>query len=64
MKLIKECYILTLQQLKYDIEVANRGSINEAAKRLFISQPSLSNAIKELEEDMQITIFERSNKWK
>ncbi|MBB3110096.1 DNA-binding transcriptional LysR family regulator [Paenibacillus phyllosphaerae] len=53
---------MTLQQLKYIIEVANRGSINEAAKRLFISQPSLSNAIRELEEEMQITIFERSNK--
>jgi len=53
---------LTLQQLKYVIEVANRGSINEAAKRLFISQPSLSNAIKDLEEELQIAIFDRSNK--
>ncbi|TVY02008.1 LysR family transcriptional regulator [Cohnella terricola] len=53
---------MTLQQLKYVIEVAARGSINEAAKRLFISQPSLSNAIKDLEEEMQLTIFERSNK--
>jgi DNA-binding transcriptional LysR family regulator len=53
---------LTLQQLKYVIEVVNRGSINEAAKRLFISQPSLSNAIRDLEEDLQIVIFERSNK--
>lgn len=53
---------MTLQQLKYVIEVANQGSINEAARRLFISQPSLSNAIRELEEEMQIAIFERSNK--
>ncbi|RAP76011.1 LysR family transcriptional regulator [Paenibacillus montanisoli] len=53
---------MTLQQLRYVIEVANRSSINEAAKRLFISQPSLSNAIKELEEEIQITIFERTNK--
>lgn len=53
---------MTLQQLKYVIEVANRGSMNEAAKRLFISQPSLSNAIKDLEEEMQISIFERTNK--
>lgn len=53
---------MTLQQLKYVIEVANRGSINEAAKRLFISQPSLSNAIKDLEEEIHITIFERTNK--
>jgi len=53
---------MTLQQLKYVIEVANRGSMNEAAKRLFISQPSLSNAIKELETELRITIFERTNK--
>ncbi|MFD0698116.1 LysR family transcriptional regulator [Paenibacillus sp. GCM10027628] len=53
---------MTLQQLKYVIEVANQGSINEAAKRLYISQPSLSNAIRDLEEEMQIVIFERSNK--
>jgi DNA-binding transcriptional LysR family regulator len=53
---------LTLQQLKYVIEVANRGSINEAAKRLYISQPSLSNAIMDLEKEMQIVIFDRSNK--
>ncbi|RXZ81226.1 LysR family transcriptional regulator [Paenibacillaceae bacterium] len=53
---------MTLQQLKYVVEVANRGSMNEAAKRLFISQPSLSNAIRDLEEKTQITIFERTNK--
>ncbi|MUG45803.1 LysR family transcriptional regulator [Paenibacillus woosongensis] len=53
---------MTLQQLKYVIEVATRGSMNEAAKRLFISQPSLSNTIKDLEEELQITIFERTNK--
>ena len=53
---------MTLQQLKYVIEVASRGSMNLAAKRLFISQPSLSNAIKDLEEEIKITIFERTNK--
>lgn len=53
---------VTLQQLKYVIEIARRGSMNEAAKRLFISQPSLSNAIKDLEEELGITIFERTNK--
>ncbi|MFD1773699.1 LysR family transcriptional regulator [Paenibacillus rhizophilus] len=53
---------MTLQQLKYVIEVAGRGSMNEAAKRLFISQPSLSNAIRDLEEEIGITIFERTNK--
>ncbi len=44
------------------IEVASRGSMNLAAKRLFISQPSLSNAIKDLEEEIKITIFDRTNK--
>ncbi|MFB9329168.1 LysR family transcriptional regulator [Paenibacillus aurantiacus] len=53
---------MTLQQLKYVIEIARRGSMNEAAKRLFISQPSLSNAIKDLEEELGITIFDRTNK--
>ncbi|WP_168118962.1 LysR family transcriptional regulator [Paenibacillus sp. HB172176] len=53
---------MTLQQLKYVIEVASRGSINEAAKRLFISQPTLSNAIKDLEEELGIAIFDRTNK--
>lgn len=49
-------------QLKYALEVAVKGSINEAAKSLFISQPSLSNAIKELEKEIKITIFIRTNR--
>lgn len=53
---------MTLQQLKYIVTVADSGSISGAAKELFISQPSLTNAIKELEEEMQITIFNRTNK--
>lgn len=53
---------MTLQQLRYAVEVANRGSINEAAKRLFISQPSLSNAIKELEAELNITLFARTSR--
>ncbi|MEJ8302795.1 LysR family transcriptional regulator [Saccharibacillus sacchari] len=53
---------MTLQQLRYAIEVAGCGSINEAAKRLFISQPSLSNAIKDLEQELGITIFDRTNR--
>jgi len=54
--------VLTLQQLRYAIEIANCGSMNEAAKRLFISQPSLSNAIKELESELGISIFDRTNR--
>lgn len=53
---------VTLQQLKYVVTVAETGNITEAAKRLFISQPSLSNAIHDLEKEMQITIFNRTNK--
>ncbi|MCM3633150.1 LysR family transcriptional regulator [Paenibacillus camelliae] len=53
---------MTLQQLKYVLEVNKHGSMNEAARHLFISQPSLSNAIKELEKELSITIFERTNK--
>ncbi|RLQ84880.1 LysR family transcriptional regulator [Planomicrobium sp. Y74] len=53
---------MTLQQLKYVIEVARNRSISKAAQRLFISQPSLSNAIKELENELGITIFSRTNK--
>lgn len=53
---------MTLQQLKYVVTVADKGTISSAAKELFISQPSLTNAIKELEEEMEITIFNRTNK--
>lgn len=53
---------MTLQQLRYIVTVAESGNITEAAKRLFISQPSLTNAIHELEKEMQITIFNRTNK--
>ena len=53
---------MTLNQLRYVVMVAQTGSITQAAKRLFISQPSLTNAIKELESEMHITIFRRTNK--
>lgn len=53
---------MTLQQLRYVIMVAQKGTISEAAKELFISQPSLSNAIKELEKELGIVIFSRTNK--
>ena len=53
---------MTLQQLKYVIEVADRGSITEAAKSLFIAQPSLSAAIRELEEEIATTIFVRKSR--
>ncbi len=53
---------MTLQQLKYAIEIADKGSFSEAAKSLFITQPSLSGSIKELENESNITIFTRTNK--
>lgn len=51
---------MTIQQLKYILAVAEVGSITEAAKQLFISQPSLSNSIKETEKETGITVFIRS----
>lgn len=53
---------MTLTQLKYAITITEAKSMNEAAKQLFISQPSLSSAIKDLEEEIGIEIFRRSNK--
>lgn len=53
---------MTLQQLKYVVTVADRGTISDASKELFISQPSLTNAIKELENELQFSIFIRTNK--
>ena len=53
---------MTLTQLRYAITVANSDSMNEAARNLFISQPSLSAAIKELEEEVGIEVFRRTNR--
>ncbi|WP_028243417.1 LysR family transcriptional regulator [Pseudobutyrivibrio ruminis] len=53
---------MTLKQLKYAVTVAKTGNITEAAKQLFIAQPSLTSAIKDLEKEYNITIFYRSNK--
>ena len=53
---------MTLQQLKYVVTVAETGTITNAAKKLYISQPSLTNAIHELEKEMNIVIFQRTNK--
>ena len=53
---------MTLQQLKYAVAVADTRNITEASRRVYISQPSLTAAIHELEAEMGITIFSRSNK--
>ncbi len=53
---------MTLQQLRYLIAIAEYGSINAAAQNLYASQSNLSTAIKELEQELGITVFTRSNR--
>lgn len=53
---------MTLAQLRYAITVDGASSMNEAARKLFISQPSLSAAIKELEEEVGVELFKRTNR--
>lgn len=53
---------MTLQQLHQVITIAESKSMNEAAKKLFVSQPNLSSVVKELEEEAGVTIFVRSNR--
>ena len=53
---------MTLQQLNDVIAIAETGSFNRAAERLYISQPSLSSAIKELEKELGVILFNRSGK--
>lgn len=51
---------MTIQQCKYVLEIAKTGSFNEAAKQLFVAQSGLSSSIKQLENELNIKIFERS----
>ncbi len=53
---------MNLQQLTYVVETVRCGSINEAARRLYLSQPSLSAAIASLEQELGITIFRRCSR--
>ena len=53
---------MTLQQLKYAITISETGSLNKAAETLYISQPSLTTAIQELEKEIGIRIFNRSGR--
>ncbi len=53
---------MTLQQLRYIIGVSETGSLNKAAEKLYVSQPSLTAAIKDVEREFNITIFNRSSK--
>lgn len=60
--IIRREFVMTLAQLRYAIVVADSKSMNEAARELFISQPSLSAAIKDLEEELGIDVFIRSSR--
>lgn len=53
---------MTLQQIRYIIKISEIGSLNKAAEILYVSQPSLTAAIKEVEGEFNITIFNRSSK--
>ena len=53
---------MNLLHLKYAVEIANTKSISRAAENLYMGQPNLSRAIKELEENLHITIFNRTSK--
>ena len=53
---------MTLQQLKYAVVTAEKGTVSEASASLYIAQPSLTKALKELEKEMGISIFNRTNK--
>ena len=53
---------MTLQQLMYAITTADEKSINKTAQKFFVSQPAISDAIKDLEDEIGVTIFERSNR--
>lgn len=53
---------MTLQQMQQVITIADSGSMNEAAKKLFVSQPNLSAVVKEVEKETGVTIFLRTNR--
>ena len=53
---------MTLQQCRYLLEIEKHGSLTDAAKELFVTQPSITKAIKELEKELHITILNRSNR--
>lgn len=58
----KEAYVNNILQLKYAVEVERTGSISKAAESLYMNQPNLSKAIRDLESDLGITIFSRTAK--
>ena len=53
---------MTIQQLNYVITISEKGSLNKAAEVLYVTQPSLTSAVRELEKELGITIFNRGGK--
>ena len=53
---------MTLQQLRYATAVADTGTISRAAQQYYISHPSLTSAVRELEQELGMTIFHRTNR--
>lgn len=53
---------MTLQQLRYVTSIAETGTLSEAARRFYIAQPSLTASLRELEEELGLTIFRRTNR--
>ena len=53
---------MNINQLKYVLQIAGSSSMREASTKLYVSQPALSASIRELEEELGILIFERTNK--
>ena len=51
---------MNTQHFRYAVEVERTGSISQAAENLYISQPTISKVIKELEDTLGITIFQRT----
>ncbi|MTK63942.1 MAG: LysR family transcriptional regulator [Methanobacterium sp.] len=53
---------MTLQQFRYIVEISKHNSISKAASALYVTQPSISKAVREMENDLGITILDRTNK--
>ena len=53
---------MTIQQLRYAITISETGSINKASERLYVSQPSLTSSIQELEKELGLALFHRGGR--
>ncbi len=53
---------MTIQQLRYAVAISEAGSLNKASEILYIAQPSLTSAVRELEKELGVTLFSRSGK--